>query len=296
MLRQKIRSTTLQLHTSEETSLMKRVRNDESGVDSSFDSELGHNEDIKRRRANQPFSELRLANDLEILKDTAQNVRFEYSEDGQSELMITFMTDLTGYMSYDASMSLDCPQRFLLRILKDYPYTRPLVTCLDSGFECFYIATDGSITHKSLCDDWSPICGLGEIVGWLEDIRVFCGQRNRGEGLINCPTAYSTSGMEQDEEGTQYEQMRLGLGIEGYAQGQLYDKSDDRRFLPIGQNETDANDVRGIFSSVRNGLIPQDHLQEGASRCSSTLTDAAGDHGQSCIAGDNTLDDDMDTM
>ena len=102
--------------------------------------------------------------------------------------------------------------------------------------------------------------------------------------------------MEQDEEGTQYEQMRLGWGIEGYAQGQLYDKSDDRRFLPIGQNETDANDVRGIFSSVRNGLIPQDHLQEGASRCSSTLTDAAGDHGQSCIAGDNTLDDDMDTM
>ncbi len=108
--------------------------------------------------------ELRLQKDIESLDDHLRHyLTIERHEEDNQRITLRYLVD--------KELQDKVPNHFELIVRRFYPHDRPLIRCLDQGFACSYILENGNVIHSSLTSGWTAVCGLGEIVERVQEIR-----------------------------------------------------------------------------------------------------------------------------
>ena len=118
-------------------------------------------EEIKKVRISYSPGELRLQSDLKDF-DGSTAVTFSPCEDTSSRILT--LLDIPD----------DCPCSFLVQINRHYPHKPPIVTCLDPGFYCEHIDTNGIVRHPELLEHWVAVYSLAKVVEVVRGISLSC--------------------------------------------------------------------------------------------------------------------------
>ena len=130
--------------------------------------------------------EIRLQKDIEALLRVGTKGFELLPRTEPCELKVRFSPFLQD-VSMHVIESVLLPCDFLIIVDKFYPHDRPIVKCLDPGYNCIHIDDDGTLIHYDLADNWSPICALGDIVKSIQNVRLFLYKlqsQYRGENAV----------------------------------------------------------------------------------------------------------------
>lgn len=108
--------------------------------------------------------ELRLQKDLESLDEQLHHyITIERHEDDNQRITLRYLVD--------KELQDKIPNNFELTVRRFYPHDRPFIRCLDPGFTCSYILENGDVIHESLTRNWTAVCGLGDIIESVQEVR-----------------------------------------------------------------------------------------------------------------------------
>ena len=117
------------------------------------------------------LGEIRLKRDVENLMRIGAKGFDLLPRTEPCELKVRFHPLVRVNTNSDENIRVPC--NFLIIVDKYYPHDRPIVKCLDPGYTCIHIGSDGVLLHRDLQEDWSPICALGDIVKSIQSVRQF---------------------------------------------------------------------------------------------------------------------------
>lgn len=71
----------------------------------------------------------------------------------------------------EVSGTAPTPRRFMVKVSKYYPHDRPLVVCMDAGYQNVSLGAGGEVRHTYLQEGWTAMGSLRSIITLLAAMR-----------------------------------------------------------------------------------------------------------------------------